>query len=127
MAKLRNVKEAQDIQLDGISVELDIVGSILKQVTLTDGSGNLVKFGIENYALWCVVEEEPELKTRYCVSCTWCGVDVTDYFNDHAQAQHRKSELENAGGVDVQIVSEQYTDLFDNSTKCVVRDFWGEL
>lgn len=93
---LTNVKKASDLKLDGIAFDCEFRDKSLAAVTLTDKSGNFVRFTVDSYNFKALVQAPPETKTVHVVSAKVrvLGTPIREEFDEAYEANSRRSELE---------------------------------
>lgn len=95
---LKTIKNAADMKLDGVTFDCEFRDKVLSAVTMTDKSGNLVRFVLENYSVRALVPAPPEKKTVHVVSgkVRVIGTTIREEFEQPYEANSRRSELEQA-------------------------------
>ena len=86
-------KSAKDVQLDGVTIEIDKKDTSFLSVTLTDKSGHKFRTRYENYSLSLEVPQPPETKDASVLSGNVMGLPVRETFEDDYKAIQRKGEL----------------------------------
>ena len=102
-------KSAKDVQLDGVTIEIDKKDTSFLSVTLTDKSGHKFRTRYENYSLSLEVPQPPETKDASVLSGNVMGLPVRETFEDDYKAHLRKAELTQTldeGQFDLKIESE---------------------
>ena len=100
--RLANVKKAEEVVLDGISVELTLrdPGSV-QALVLRDGSGHELVITQEGYSLAVQVPAPPKQVDAFLLSGTVPGIrQVEEYFQYEHEAQARQRELDEVLRVD---------------------------
>lgn len=99
---LKSIKTAADMKLDGVTFDCEFRDKVLAAVTLTDASGNLVRFVLESYSVRALVKAQPEKKKVHVVSGTVkvVGSPVREVFDEAYEATSRRVELESADVID---------------------------
>lgn len=102
MLNLVKVKKPADMQLDGITFDCEFRDKTLAAVTLTDASGRLVRFVLENYSVNAYVPAVAEKKKVHVVSgnVRVVGTPIRETFDEAFDAEQRRYELECASVVD---------------------------
>ena len=95
---LRTIKSSADMKLDGINIDCEFRDKSLAAVTMTDKSGNLVRFVLENYAVKALVPAPPEKKTVHVVTgvVRGIGTEIREQFDESYEAQSRHVEIQQA-------------------------------
>lgn len=107
---LKTIKNAGELKLDGVTFDCEFRDKTLAAVTLTDKSGNLVRFVLENYSVRALVPAAPEKKTVHVVSAKVrvVGTEIREQFDELYEATSRRSELEQADVCDeVKVATEE--------------------
>jgi hypothetical protein len=95
VASFVRVKKASELQLDGIAIECEYIDGYIGQVTLTDGSGHIVRFSKSQYdSLPVFVPAKPKTEKRHVVAGTVAGLKVEEVFETEYDARNRQRELE---------------------------------
>lgn len=112
---LQSVKKASDLKLDGVTFDCEYRDKTLSAVTLTDKSGNLVRFVLENYSVRALVPAPPEKKTVHVVTAKVRSVNapIREQFDEIHEANERRSELDRADVCeDIAVTQEEVEILF---------------
>lgn len=95
--KFKSTKKASDIALDGITVELDVVDSAVKAITLTDPKGSIVRIAHRDYSsMYVEVPAPPELVKRWKLSGHVLSLPVDKLFDTEYDANDERQRLERA-------------------------------
>lgn len=99
---LTTIKTAADMKLDGVNFDCEWRDKVLSAVTLTDKSGNLVRFVLESYSVRALVPAPVEKKTVHVVSgkVRVVGTEIREQFDEAHEASTRRYELERADVLD---------------------------
>ena len=99
---LTSVKTASDLKLDGITFDCEFRDKVITAVTLTDKSGNIARFTLDNYNFRALVPAQPEKKKVHVVTGTVrvVGTPIREEFDESYEANGRKSELDQSGVCD---------------------------
>jgi len=93
--KLKSVKKASDLVLEGIKIEIDTVDHSQKAVTFTDVKGNVVRVAHRDYnSLSVEVPAPPEMEKKFKLSGTVLGLPVDKLFDDQFEARNELERLE---------------------------------
>ena len=100
--KLKTVKDAAEVELDGVAVEFTHVDSAITAVTITDQAGRhiTIRKG-DSYGehLRVLIPEPPKSEERFFVVGRFMGmVDVEEAFEHEHEAKVRLSEYERKTG-----------------------------
>mgnify|MGYP000848319551 CR=1 FL=1 len=84
---LKEVKNASEIRLGGVNVDIELHNGRAHAVTVTDPNGGMLRVVSDLTALRLLVPEPPKRVTRYHLSGRFAGlVDVSEYFDDQNEA-----------------------------------------
>ncbi len=94
-SKWTSVKTDEDIQLGGVSVELDWTNNSIVGVKLSDEAGNTLRVTKGDYSELKVLV--PATVEKYRLHGTYCGLDIDQVFDDEMSARDKKSEIAGLG------------------------------
>jgi hypothetical protein len=92
-SKWVQVKTPTDIALNGVNVELDYTNTNIVGVKVTDGAGNVLRITKGDYSEIKVLV--PATVEKYRVIGTCCGMAVNKLYDNEADAQDKKGEIDN--------------------------------
>jgi hypothetical protein len=93
----RSLKKGEQLQLDGIQIDVERHDGSLASVVFTDAKGYVVKVAMASYSMGVFVPAEPEKERKTVLTGNIVGVPVRETFDDSFTACERKRELECAG------------------------------
>lgn len=109
--KFERVKKVSEIQLEGITIEVDQTDSTINHVTLTDAKGNLVRFGVVSFNFVVEVPAKPKTVKRFQVEGTVVGAmmvpEVYEYLSmaqDRVNTLRRETEVHSLQIVEVDVL-----------------------
>jgi len=110
---LKTVKSAADMKLDGVKVDCEFRDGSLAACTLTDASGNLVRFALENYCVKAYVPAPNPKKTVHVVTgkVRGIGTEIREQFDEPYEANSRRSEIEQADVCDAVAVTTEEVEI----------------
>lgn len=93
--KFKSVKKASELKLDGVDFQIELLDKQLNSVTLTDKSGNVVKFSKHGYSDFAAfVPQPPEMVKKFELRYTLALIgDKTELFDEKYEAESRGREL----------------------------------
>ena len=93
---LKSVKSSKDMKLDGITIDCEMRDGSLAVCTLTDVSGHMLRFALDNYSVKAYVLAPAPKKTVHVVSgkVRVVGTEIREEFDELHEANSRRSELE---------------------------------
>lgn len=99
---LRTAKSANELVLDGVDVQPEYHNKSLRAITLTDGTGRVLKIEVEYSTLKALVVAEPETKEVFVLrgKVPVVGADINEAFESEYDAQVRRRELEQASVIE---------------------------
>lgn len=97
--KFKAVKSADEIKLDGVTIELDKTGDTINGLTITDAKGRLLRIAKRNWSdIALEVPAPPETIKMHIVSGDLLGLPVREQFAESYEATNRASAIRAAGG-----------------------------
>lgn len=88
------VKHNSEVELAGVTVEIDKTDTTLNCITLTDANGNTARIRMSSYSMYLEVPAKPKLVKKFAVKGTFRGIDVNEVFDNQYQAEDRSAELD---------------------------------
>lgn len=82
------VKHPAEIQLEGVTVEMETVDDSLQSVTITDVKGNVLKLAMISYTLYAQIPAPPKMVKRYAVQGTVLTLPVDLQFAHRHEAEN---------------------------------------
>jgi len=95
--KFKQVKKVSEMQLSGITIDLDQTGDTLNSVTFTDTEGHTVRVRYSSYSMYVEVPAPPAMVKKHLVSGKLHGVVVSESFDEPYPATLRVRELREVG------------------------------
>jgi hypothetical protein len=89
------VKAPTDVALNGVAVELDYTNNNIVGVKITDESGNVLRITKGDYSEIKVLVRPMVEKYRVVGEC--CGMSIDQTFDNEADAQDKKTEIDDLG------------------------------
>lgn len=89
----KQVKVASDIQVSGVSIELDRVGDSLKGIIISDSNGNKLRVRENSYSIAIEASCPPPTKKQYRVEGEIHGAKIQSVvFDNNRDAEIKASE-----------------------------------
>lgn len=106
---LVSIKKTGDMKLDGIAIDAEWRDKSLAALTLTDGSGNVIRIATENYQCRAYVQAPPEKKSMHVVTATVpvLGAQIREEYEEAYEATSRRGALEDGGFTNVAVAVEE--------------------
>lgn len=106
--KRSTVKSAFDIQLKGVTVELEMLDNSIRAITFIDSDGNDCKVSMTNFSMVIDVKAKPKMIEKHQVSGDMRGIKFSELFDDKYAAERRKIELSDVceAAIDVVMIEE---------------------
>lgn len=92
--KYQSVKKQSEIQLEGVTVEIEKVDNSTRAVIITDAKGQQLRIAYASYCMEVLVPAAPEMEKVYIVKGKVGEVNVPEEtFTDSYEAEQRKAAI----------------------------------
>lgn len=94
--KYQTVKSIPRDYLEGCKIDKDEMDGSITMLTITDRNGKVLRCGITSYSFHISIPAPPKMATKFRLSGTVVGIQVTHDFDDRHQADAALQKYEDS-------------------------------